>query len=220
VGYAEGGERVAGRSPLGGFGTDSPPCPPIDIKRQNCAGRSWGRPPSPWERAGVRVLHLHAESCRGRNHNNLVTSASGSQEVSPSPPSPSPDRARPYPNLSRATRKPFSAMRSFSKPAQRVRQPGFPSPFRPHPQAPLPIGRGVTHRTLVSSNREWPFHSAVDSLNAYALPTPRASHSPVALTRVAHVGRAALVAHAHAGRPALKRNYPAGSNYSFFSSSI
>ncbi len=39
--------------------------------------------------------------------------------------------ARPYPNLSLATRKPLSAMRSFSKPAQRVRQPGVPSPFRP-----------------------------------------------------------------------------------------
>jgi hypothetical protein len=42
----------------------------------------------------TRVLHLHVESSRGRNHHNLVTSASGSQEVSPSPPGPSPERER------------------------------------------------------------------------------------------------------------------------------
>ena len=93
----------------------------------------------------MRVLHLHVESCRGRNHNNFVTSASGSQEVLPSP----------------------------------------PSPLK---------GRGVTHRTLVSSNHEWLFHSAVAPLNAYALrglrdgqstpPTPRVSRAPSPLPSI------------------------------------
>jgi len=58
--------------------------------------------------------------------------------------------ARPYPNLSRAARKPFSAMRSFSNPARRVRLAGLPSPFRagklpismpPHPVPSMGMSR-------------------------------------------------------------------------------
>ena len=42
-----------------------------------------------------------------------------------------PGLARPYPSLSRATKKPLSAMRSFSEPAQNIRQPGLWSPLHP-----------------------------------------------------------------------------------------
>jgi hypothetical protein len=56
---AVGGERVAGRSPLGGFGTDSPPCPPLAQR-------------SPVARVAhtsrfSRVAHATAHTHAGRN---------------------------------------------------------------------------------------------------------------------------------------------------------
>ena len=64
---AGGGRRAAGRSPLGGFGTDSPPRPPLALRARpsrarwpTCAGNSpsptWSVPGHPTARSSWRVL--------------------------------------------------------------------------------------------------------------------------------------------------------------------
>jgi excinuclease ABC subunit C len=58
--------------------------PPIGVKRPQV-----DHPLPPGEGRGEGTA-LHVESCCGRGHSTLVTSASGSVEASPSPPSPSP----------------------------------------------------------------------------------------------------------------------------------